>query len=222
MVFPDRIAAGRMLGARLAQFANEKPPLVLALPRGGVPVAFEVAMALHAPLDVFLVRKLGFPGQEELAIGAIASGGVRLLNAAIIRSLHLPPEQVEAVTQQETKELERREHLYRGDRAAPEIQGHTLIIVDDGIATGSSMRVAITALRQKNPRKLIVAIPVAPFAVCKRLQREADAVVCLSTPSDFYAVGEWYRDFSQVSDATVRELLDRAPNPRPTDESTLK
>ncbi len=222
MVFPDRIAAGRMLGARLAQFANEKPPLVLALPRGGVPVAFEVAMALHAPLDVFLVRKLGFPGQEELAIGAIASGGVRLLNAAIIRSLHLPPEQVEAVTQQETKELERREHLYRGDRAAPEIQGHTLIIVDDGIATGSSMRVAITALRQKNPRKLIVAIPVAPFATCKRLQREADAVVCLSTPSDFYAVGEWYRDFSQVSDATVRELLDRAPNPRPTDESTLK
>ena len=222
MVFPDRIAAGRMLGARLAQFANEKPLLVLALPRGGVPVAFEVAMALHAPLDVFLVRKLGFPGQEELAIGAIASGGVRLLNAAIIRSLHLPPEQVEAVTQQETKELERREHLYRGDRAAPEIQGHTLIIVDDGIATGSSMRVAITALRQKNPRKIIVAIPVAPFATCKRLQREADAVVCLSTPSDFYAVGEWYRDFSQVSDATVRELLDRAPNPRPTDESTLK
>ena len=222
MVFPDRIAAGRMLGARLAQFANEKPPLVLALPRGGVPVAFEVAMALHAPLDVFLVRKLGFPGQEELAIGAIASGGARLLNAAIIRSLHLPPEQVEAVTQQETKELERREHLYRGDRAAPEIQGHTLIIVDDGIATGSSMRVAITALRQKNPRKIIVAIPVAPFATCKRLQREADAVVCLSTPSDFYAVGEWYRDFSQVSDATVRELLDRAPNPRPTDESTLK
>ena len=222
MVFPDRIAAGRMLGARLAQFANEKPLLVLALPRGGVPVAFEVAMALHAPLDVFLVRKLGFPGQEELAIGAIASGGARLLNAAIIRSLHLPPEQVEAVTQEETKELERREHLYRGDRAAPEIQGHTLIIVDDGIATGSSMRVAITALRQKNPRKIIVAIPVAPFATCKRLQREADAVVCLSTPSDFYAVGEWYRDFSQVSDATVRELLDRAPNPRPTDESTLK
>ena len=222
MVFPDRIAAGRMLGARLAQFADEKPLLVLALPRGGVPVAFEVAMALHAPLDVFLVRKLGFPGQEELAIGAIASGGVRLLNAAIIRSLHLPPEQVEAVTQQETKELERRQHLYRGDCAAPEIQGHTIIIVDDGIATGSSMRVAITALRQKNPRKIIVAIPVAPFAACKRLQRDADAVVCLSTPSDFYAVGEWYRDFSQVSDATVRELLDRAPHPRPTDESTLK
>ncbi|MGA7710067.1 MAG: phosphoribosyltransferase [Acidobacteriaceae bacterium] len=210
-----------MLGAHLAQFANEKPLLVLALPRGGVPVAFEVAMALHAPLDVFLVRKLGFPGQEELAIGAIASGGARLLNAAIIRSLHLPPEQVEAVTQEETKELERREHLYRGDRAAPDFEGHTLIIVDDGIATGSSMRVAVAALRQKNPRKLIVAIPVAPFAVCKQLKHEADAVVCLSTPSDFYAVGEWYRDFSQVSDATVRDLLDRAPNLQSTDQSTL-
>ncbi len=178
-------------------------------------------MALHAPLDVFLVRKLGFPGQEELAIGAIASGGARLLNAAIIRSLHLPPEQVEAVTQEETKELERREHLYRGDRAAQDFQGHTLIIVDDGIATGSSMRVAVAALRQKNPRKLIVAIPVAPFAVCKQLKHEADAVVCLSTPSDFYAVGEWYRDFSQVSDATVRDLLDRAPNLQSTDQSTL-
>jgi putative phosphoribosyl transferase len=199
-----------MLGERLAQFALEKPLLVLALPRGGVPVAFEVAVSLHAPLGVFLVRKLGFPGQEELAIGAIASGGARLLNAAIIRSLHLPPQQVEAITEQETKELERREHLYRGDRAAPDIQGHTLILVDDGIATGSSMRVAIMALRQKNPRKLIAAVPVAPFTICKRLQQETDAVVCLSTPPDFYAVGEWYRDFSQISDTTVRELLDRA------------
>jgi predicted phosphoribosyltransferase len=167
-------------------------------------------MALHAPLDVFLVRKLGFPGQEELAIGAIATGGARLLNAAIIRSLHLPPEQVEAITERETKELERREHLYRGDRAALNIDGHTVILVDDGIATGSSMRVAVTALRQKNPRKLIVAIPVAPSSICKQLRHEADAVICLSTPPDFYAVGEWYREFSQVSDATVRELLARA------------
>ena len=199
MVFPDRSAAGRMLSARLVQFANEKPLLVLALPRGGVPVAFEVAMALHAPLDVFLVRKLGFPGQEELAIGAIATGGARLLNAAIIRSLHLPPEQVEEITERETKELERREHLYRGDRAALKIDGHTVILVDDGIATGSSMRVAVTAVRKKNPRKLIVAIPVAPSSICKQLQREADAVVCLSTPPDFYAVGEWYREFSQIT-----------------------
>lgn len=210
MVFPDRSTAGQMLGARLVQFANEQPLLVLALPRGGVPVAFEVATALHAPLDVFLVRKLGFPGQEELAIGAIATGGARLLNAAIIRSLHLPPEQVEEITQQETKELERRQLLYRGDRETPNIQGQTVILVDDGIATGSSMRVAVTALRQKNPQKLIVAIPVAPASVYRQLQREADKVVCLSTPPDFYAVGEWYRDFSQVSDATVRDLLDRA------------
>ncbi|HEY5253752.1 MAG TPA: phosphoribosyltransferase [Acidobacteriaceae bacterium] len=210
MVFPDRSAAGRMLSARLVQFANEKPLLVLALPRGGVPIAFEVAIALHAPLDVFLVRKLGFPGQEELAIGAIATGGARLLNAAIIRSLHLPPEQVEEITGRETKELERREHLYRGDRAALNIDGHTVILVDDGIATGSSMRVAVTALRQKNPRKLIVAIPVAPSSICKQLQRESDVVVCLSTPPDFYAVGEWYREFSQVSDNAVHELLDRA------------
>ena len=199
-----------MLSARLVQFANEKPLLVLALPRGGVPVAFEVAMALHAPLDVFLVRKLGFPGQEELAIGAIATGGARLLNAAIIRSLHLPPEQVEEITERETKELERREHLYRGDRAPLNIDGHTVILVDDGIATGSSMRVAVRALRQKNPRKLIVAIPVAPSSMYKQLQHEADAVVCLSTPPDFYAVGEWYREFSQVSDNAVHELLDRA------------
>ena len=210
MVFPDRSTAGRMLGERLLQFANEKALLVLALPRGGVPVAFQVATALHAPLDVFLVRKLGFPGQEELAIGAIASGGARLLNAAIIRSLHLPPEQVEAITEQETAELERREHLYRGDRAALNVQGHTLTLVDDGIATGSSMRVAVTALRQKDPRKIIVAVPVAPLSVCKQLQHEADAVVSLSTPPDFFAVGEWYREFSQISDATVREFLDRA------------
>ena len=210
MVFPDRIAAGRMLGARLTQFANEKPLLVLALPRGGVPVAFEIATALHAPLDVFLVRKLGFPGQEELAIGAIASGGARLLNDKMIRSLHLPPQQVEAITQQETKELERREHLYRGERNALNMHGQTLILVDDGVATGSSMLVAVTALRQKNPRKIIVAVPVAPSDACKQLQHEADAVVCLSNPPDFYAVGEWYRDFSQVSDATVRELLEHA------------
>jgi predicted phosphoribosyltransferase len=214
MVFPDRIAAGRMLGERLAPFANEQPLLVLALPRGGVPVAFEVAMALHAPLDVFLVRKLGFPGHEELAIGAIASGGTRLLNQAIIRGLHLPPQRVEAITQEETKELERRERLYRGNRDAPNIPGHTLILVDDGIATGSTMRVAVSALRQKGPRKIIAAIPVAPSAVCKQLQQEADAVVCLSTPTDFFAVGEWYRDFSQVNDETVRELLERAESQR--------
>ena len=220
-MFPDRIAAGRMLGERLVQFANDKPLLVLALPRGGVPVAYQVALALHAPLDVFLVRKLGFPGQEELAIGAIASGGTRLLIEGIIRGLHLPHEEVETITQQETRELERREHLYRGNRAALNIQGHTIILVDDGMATGSSMRVAVTALRQQEPRKIIVAIPVAPSRICKQMQREADEVVCLSTPPDFYAVGEWYRHFSQVSDAEVGEWLDRARKPRPLDEPPL-
>jgi putative phosphoribosyl transferase len=210
MVFLDRNAAGKMLGTRLGQFANRKSVLVLALPRGGVPVAFEVALALHAPLDVYLVRKLGFPGQEELAIGAIASGGVRLLNEKLIRSLHLPPQQIEAITQQETQELERRQHLYRGHRGAPPIQGNTVILVDDGMATGYTMRVAVTALRQQDPVEIIVAVPVASSSACRDVAREADSVVCLSTPPDFYAVGEWYRNFSQVSDTEVRELLERA------------
>lgn len=210
MVFPDRIAAGRMLGTRLGQFANRKPVLVLALPRGGVPVGFEVAQALHAPLDVFLVRKLGFPGQEELAIGAIASGGTSLLNEKMIRMLGIPSHQIEAITRQETHELERREHLYRGDRGAPDIRGRTLILVDDGMATGYTMRVAVTALRHKDPLEIIVAVPVASSATCKEVGQEADAVVCLSTPPEFCAVGEWYRNFSQVSDAEVGDLLDRA------------
>jgi putative phosphoribosyl transferase len=210
MVFLDRNAAGKMLGTRLGQFANRKSVLVLALPRGGVPVAFQVAIALHAPLDVYLVRKLGFPGQEELAIGAIASGGVRLLNEKMIRSLHLPPQQIEAITQQETQELERRQHLYRRDRGAPPIQGNTVILVDDGMATGYTMRVAVTALRQQDPLEIIVAVPVASTDACREVARAANSVVCLSTPPDFYAVGEWYRSFSQVSDTEVRELLDRA------------
>jgi putative phosphoribosyl transferase len=210
MVFLDRIAAGQMLGTRLGQFANRKSVLVLALPRGGVPVGFQVALALHAPLDAYLVRKLGFPGQEELAIGAIASGGVRLLNEKMIRSLHLPPQQVEAITQQETQELERRQHLYRGDRGTPPIEGNTVILVDDGMATGYTMRVAVTALRQRCPLEIIVAVPVASSGSCREVAREANSVVCLSTPPDFYAVGEWYRKFPQVSDAEVREWLDRA------------
>jgi putative phosphoribosyl transferase len=210
MVFLDRIAAGQMLGTRLGQFANRKSVLVLALPRGGVPVGFQVALALHAPLDAYLVRKLGFPGQEELAIGAIASGGVRLLNEKMIRSLHLPPQQVEAITQQETQELERRQHLYRDDRGTPPIEGNTVILVDDGMATGYTMRVAVTALRQRCPLEIIVAVPVASSGSCREVAREANSVVCLSTPPDFYAVGEWYRKFPQVSDAEVREWLDRA------------
>jgi putative phosphoribosyl transferase len=210
MVFPDRIAAGQMLGTRLGQYANRKSVLVLALPRGGVPVAFEVARALNAPLDAYIVRKLGFPGQEELAIGAIASGAAPLLNEKMIRSLRLPPQQIEAITQHETKELERRQHLYRGDRGVPDIRGNTVILVDDGMATGYTMRVAVTALRHQEPLEIIVAVPVASSDACREVAREANSVVCLSTPPDFYAVGEWYRNFSQVSDAEVRELLERA------------
>jgi putative phosphoribosyl transferase len=213
MVFPDRMAAGQLLGSRLSQFANREGVLVLALPRGGVPVGFEVASALHAALDVCLVRKLGMPGQEELAIGAIASGGVCLLNHEMIRALHIPPRQVEAVTQNETRELERREHLYRGNRPALDVHGRTLILVDDGMATGYTMRVAVTALRQKEPLEMIVAIPVASSAACRELAKVADGVVCLSAPPDFYAVGQWYRDFSQISDAEVCNLLDRAKLP---------
>jgi predicted phosphoribosyltransferase len=161
-------------------------------------------------LDVFLVRKLGFPGQEELAIGAIASGGASLLNEKMIRMLGIPSHQIEAITRQETQELERREHLYRGDRGAPDIRGRTLILVDDGMATGYTMRVAVMALRHKDPLEIIVAVPVASSATCKEVGQEADAVVCLSTPPELWAVGQWYRNFSQVSDAEVRNLLDRA------------
>ena len=210
MVFEDRIAAGQLLGAQLGQFRNRKSVLVLALPRGGVPVAFQVATALQAPLDVYIVRKLGLPQQQELAIGAIASGGVRLLNEKILRGLHLPPQQVEAITQRETMELERRQRLYRGDRNAPDIQAKTVILVDDGMATGSTMRVAVSALRHKDPHEIVVAVPVASSTACKELRREADAVVCLSTPTNFYAVGECYRKFPQVSDEEVCEWLDRA------------
>jgi putative phosphoribosyl transferase len=210
MVFLDRIAAGKMLAARLGQFRNRKSVLVLALPRGGVPVAFQVALALHAPLDLYLVRKLGFPGQEELAIGAIASGGVRLLNDKMIRSLHLPPQQIEAMIRHESQELERRQLLYRRDRGAPDIQGNTVILVDDGMATGYTMRVAVTALRQKEPLEIIVAVPVASSDACREVGRAANSVVCLSTPPEFYAVGEWYRKVPQVSDAEVRKWLDHA------------
>lgn len=210
MIFADRIAAGRLLGTRLSRFANREDVLVLALPRGGVPVGFEVALAVNAPLDVFLVRKLGVPGEEELALGAIASGGVRLLNTETVRILGIPSQQIDAITRKEARELERREHLYRGDRSALDVHGRTLIVVDDGMATGFTMRVAVKALRQKEPQQIIVTVPVASSAACKDVEQEADAVVCLYTPREFYAVGQWYRDFPQVSDAEVCDLLDRA------------
>lgn len=209
MLFRDRREAGKKLGAALAKFAV-RDPIVLALPRGGVPVGFEVAQLLHAPLDVFVVRKLGVPGQEELAMGAIASGGIRVLNHTIIEGLAIPPEQIEDVAAREERELERRESAYRGGRAPLDVNGRAVILVDDGVATGSSMRAAVTALRHKEPREIIVAVPVASRYICDELQEASDETVCLYTPLDFFAVGQWYKEFSQISDDEVRSLLERA------------
>jgi putative phosphoribosyl transferase len=186
---------------------------VLALPRGGVPVGFEIARALICPLDVLVVRKLGVPGREELAMGAIASDGIQLINSDIVHILDISVQQLEETVAREQRELERRVHLYRGNRRALDIRDHTVILVDDGVATGSTMRVAISAVRQQNPKFVIVAVPVASNSVCQQLDEEADSVVCLYTPVDFYAVGQWYRSFTQTSDEQVRELLDRSIQP---------
>jgi putative phosphoribosyl transferase len=208
--FRDRRDAGRRLAAGLRRYAGRPDVLVLALPRGGVPVAFEVAQALGAPLDVFLVRKLGLPGHEEFAIGAIASGGVRVLNEDTLREYGVSHEQVEAVVQAEEQELERRERRYRGDRPFPDVAGRTVILIDDGLATGSTMRAAVAALRQERPVRIIVAVPTAPYETCEELRAIVDEMVCLVTPEPFYAVGLWYDDFSQTTDEEVRELLERA------------
>jgi len=199
-----------MLATTLQEYANRDDVVVLALPRGGVPVGFEVAKALHAPLDVFVVRKLGLPGQEELAMGAIASGGVRVLNSDLLRALRIPEEVVDQITQEEQRELERREREYRDERSPIDVRGKTVILVDDGLATGSSMRVAVLALKQKEPAQVVVAVPVAPADTCAELQSVADKVVCAVTPQPFLGVGQWYEDFSQTSDEEVRELLRRA------------
>ena len=210
MIFQDRSEAGRVLAGALAEYAGDPGVLVLALPRGGVPVGYEVARELHAPLDVFVVRKLGAPSQEELALGALASGGARVLNREVVNALGITPEEIVRVTQREQQELERREQQYRGGRPPLEVSGRTVILVDDGLATGSSMRAAIAALRQRGPAKVVVAVPVAPPSTCRELQSEADQVVCAVTPMPFYAVGQWYRDFTQTSDEEVRRLLDLA------------
>jgi predicted phosphoribosyltransferase len=210
MIFRDRSEAGRLLAFRLAEFVNREDVTVLGLPRGGVPVAFEVAQALHAPLDVFVVRKLGTPGQEELAMGAIASGGVRVLNTDVISALEIPPETVEAEARAEERELERREQEFRGNRAPIEVRDRTVILVDDGLATGSTMKAAVAALRAKEPRRIVVAVPVAARSTCEEMQALADAVVCLHAPAEFFAVGQWYRTFPQTSDDEVRALLARA------------
>ncbi|WP_340121649.1 phosphoribosyltransferase [Methylobacter svalbardensis] len=209
MLFRDKTEAGRILADRLAAYANYPDTMVLALPRGGVPVAFEVAEALNLPLDIFVVRKLGLPGHEEFAIGAIASGGARVLNQDLIRQLSLSDEIIEHIVAREQRELERRERTYRGQRPMLDVRDRTIIIIDDGLATGSSMRAAIAALRQKRPAKLIVAVPVGARMTCSELEALADEVICLETPENFSAVGLWYRDFSQTTDEEVIDLLER-------------
>lgn len=208
--FRDRSEAGRRLAAALEGYAGRRNLLVLALPRGGVPVGFEVARALKAPLDVMLVRKLGVPGHEELAMGAIASGGVRILSDDVIAAFGITDRVIAAVAAQEQEELDRREKLYRDNRPSPLIRGRTVILVDDGLATGSTMRAAGLAIRAQNPEHLVVAVPVAPAETCAALRREVDDVICAASPEPFFAVGNWYEDFSQTSDAEVHELLERA------------
>ena len=210
MIFRDRTDAGRQLAARLTRYAERTDVLVLALPRGGVPVAYEVAKALKAPLDVFLVRKLGVPGHEELAMGAIASGGVRVLNEDLVDYLRIPDEVIDAVAAVEQRELERRERAYRDDRPPPDVKDRIVILVDDGLATGSTMRAAAAALRLQKPRRIVVAVPVSSAETCEELRSEVDEIVCAVTPEHFQGVGLWYEDFSQTSDEEVRELLKRA------------
>jgi putative phosphoribosyl transferase len=211
--FHDRADAGRLLAQKLVAYADRRNVLVLALPRGGVPVAFEVAKALQAPLDVFLVRKLGAPGYEELAMGAIASGGVIVRNDEVIAGLGVPSPVFDTVVAREQQELERRERLYRGDRPFPDLHGWTAILVDDGLATGATMRAAVVALRQHQPAHSVVAVPIAAPDTCEALRADVDEVVWALTPEPFYAVGLWYEDFSQTTDDEVRDLLAQARRP---------
>jgi predicted phosphoribosyltransferase len=209
-VFRDRADAGRQLAVHLEEYAGRPELLVLGLARGGVPVAFEVARALDAPLDVFLVRKLGVPGHEELALGALASGGTRVLNDEVVRALDISEETIASVAAEEQRELERRERLYRDGGSPTPVAGRTAILVDDGLATGASMRAAATALVEQGVGEVVVAVPVAPPETCAAFEGQVDRVVCARTPELFYAVGAWYEDFSEVSDDEVRELLRRA------------
>lgn len=210
MMFADRTEAGRLLSERLHKYADRPDVIVLGIPRGGVSVAYEVARALRAPFDVFVLRKLGVPGQEELAFGAIASGGVRVLDEEIIDAVGVSKADIERVTAMEERELERREHIFRAGRPPLRVEGLTVMLVDDGIATGSSMRAAIDALREMKPARLIVAVPVAPRSAVQRFSRLVDEFVCLDTPEAFYGVGEFYFDFSQGTDQEVKSLLERA------------
>ena len=208
--FANRTEAGRQLADKLEKYAGREDVTVLGLPRGGVPVAYEVAKRLRTPLDVFIVRKLGVPGFEELAAGAIASGGVRVLNQDVVRAIPHAEEAIEAVTARETEELERREQTYREGRAAPELRDRIVILVDDGLATGATMRAAVQALRERGAAKIVVAVPVGPPDTCHEIEQLADETICLSTPPFFQAVGQYYEDFSQTSDDDVRDLLTSA------------
>jgi predicted phosphoribosyltransferase len=205
--FRNRTDAGRQLAEKLAAYANRSDVVVLGLPRGGVPVGFEVARALGAPLDVFLVRKLGVPGYEELAMGAVASGGGRILNDEIVHGLGISEHEIDAAVVRELQELARREQLFRGDRPPPDVEGRTVILVDDGLATGATMRAAVAALRRQRPAGIVVAVPTASRDTCEALKAEADDVICAMTPDPFFAVGHWYDDFTQTTDEEVRDFL---------------
>lgn len=207
---PDRVAAGQALARLLASYSDRPDAIVLALPRGGVPVAYEIASALRLPLDLLLVRKLGVPGHAELAMGAIASGGVRVLNRDVLASLYIDEAAIEAVAERETEELQRRDRAYRGARPAPQLAGQQVILVDDGLATGATMQAAVKAVRQQGPARLVVAVPVAPPETAAALREQVDELVCPFMPDNLMAIGRWYLDFSQTSDQQVLELLQRA------------
>ena len=219
--FPNRSEAGRVLAGKLEKYRGRDDVIVLGLPRGGVPVAYEVAKELGAPLDVFIVRKLGVPGFEELAAGAIASGGVRVLNDDVIVALPNASEIIDSVTAKERIELERREQSYRDGRPSPELRDRTVILIDDGLATGATMRAAVKALRQRGTAKIVVAVPVGPPETCREFEDEADEVVCAAAPEFFQAVGQYYEDFSQTTDDEVRELLARAASDRALSGDTM-
>jgi len=210
MVFTDRREAGKKLAGRLQHYANQEDVLVLALPRGGVPVAFEVAQKLQVPLDIFIVRKLGLPGQEELAIGAIASGGTLVLNESLVNQLRLSRATIDSITEREEEELARREELYRRGRRAHSLAGKKIILVDDGLATGASMKAAALAIKDYSPAKVIVAVPVAAAETCVEFQKLVDEVICFTTPDPFWAVGNWYANFTQTTDKEVENLLNEA------------
>lgn len=214
MSFLDRREAGRALAARLTKYASRPDVLILALPRGGIPVGYEVSLAIHAPMDVFVVRKLGVPGHEELAMGAVAGGGVRVLNEDMVRALGVSDRQIEAITKRELSELKRQERLYRTSRPEQPIEGRTILLIDDGLATGSTMRAAATALRRRGPSSIIVAVPVGAPATCEQFADLVDETICVLTPEPFMAVGRWYEDFSQTSDDEVRELLSQSAQPQ--------